>query len=387
MLANNFNRIYCIIFSLLLVVFVNSGFIKSFLKAANFIEFDVTIVSLTCLLPISVLPFVESSFNRDRLFIVTIFFMFIILYCTSALYTSSATYYITKLFAITGIVFSFLFGLISSYNIKQKFYDIYSIFTVVAVTIYFILIFSNLSVESLNDFTGNSLVAGEMLGAAILIFYFSNSRYKYFLILFSFSVLIALGARGPLIFSMLIIIFSILKNIQRSYLAKSFKLIPFLTMFLVLLFNINNELTETINKTFADGFSRFELLFQDNKGDSVNSRTIMLAKTLEHIENNPLLGTGIGSFGIEIYGQDFRAYPHNVPLEIWFESGLIPFTLFIIFVFALAYHLINKKDFLLLSLLLYSFANMNKSSSLEELRFFFLIAGLSIGSSKVKEYK
>ncbi len=322
----------------------------------------------------------------EQLVITILFLVFLSVYSVSAIYTTSESYYISKLTALTGLIFSFVFGLLSSEEIRSYFYRFYSVFSVIAVGIYFILIFSNLGAEAIKDFTGNSLVAGEMLGASILMFYFSNIRHKYALILFSFSVMIALGARGPLLFSLLILLLFALGNIRKFNPRILLNIGIFVVMSIVIIgSNTENEISQSAIKSLNHGFSRFELLFDEDKGASVNSRTTMFTKTLEHIDENIFLGTGVGSFGTEIYGRDYRAYPHNVPLEIWFESGVIALMLFNIFILIVLLHLIKTKNYLLISVLIYLYLNMNKSSSLEELRLFFLVAGLSFVTVKKKE--
>lgn len=372
-----------------MVFFVNSGFVKSFLKAANFVELDITIISMALLVLFSVFLIKNYSLKVEQLGMIVLFILFLAIYTSSFLYTSSENYYVKKLIALTGLFFSFLFGLLSTQAIISNFYRYFSVFSVVAVSVYFGLTLSNLSAEVMKDFTGNSLVAGEMLGASILIFYYGKSRFRYLLIILSFLIMVALGARGPMLFALLVLILASLRDVHRM----SFKTPIYLAAVVPLIMiavtiNKDSEFSLVASKTFTDGLSRFELLFESDKGDSVNSRTVMLSKTLEHIDENILWGTGVGSFGIEIYGKDDRAYPHNVPLEIWFESGVFAFIFFNLLLVLILTRLIKAKNYLLVSLLIYLYLNMNKSSSLEELRLFFLLAGISVVSShkKVENY-
>lgn len=368
-----------------MVFFVNSGFVKSFLKAAGFIELDITILSMMLLGVFSFLLLKNYRLKVDHLSVIVLFILFLVFYLSSFLYTTSESYYVKKLMALTGLFFSFLFGLLSTKKVRFNFYRYYSVFSVIAVSIYFVLILSNLNAEVLKDFTGNSLVAGEMLGASVLIFYFSKSRFRYAFIIFSFLIMIALGARGPLLFSLLVLILVSLRDVHKvCFKTPIYLAVVVFSIMIVATANKDSELSLIASKTFTDGLSRFELLFESDKGESVNARTTMLNKTLAHIDENIFLGTGVGSFGIEVYGRDFRAYPHNVPLEIWFESGVFAFVFFHLFIILLLFHLFKIKNYLLVSLLIYLYLNMNKSSSLEELRLFFLLAGISVASSHKK---
>lgn len=372
-------------YALLLIVFVNSGFIKSLMKILGVIQFDVTFVSMLTLLTLSLFMLMGLRLRMEQLKIIFLFFLFLSVYSLSIIYTSSTTYYFAKLTAMSGLLFSFMFGLFSTENTKAYFCKIYVFFSISAVLIYFSLTFSSITPESLKEFVGNSLIAGEMLGASILILYYSKIKYRVALILFSFTLIVALGARGPLLFSLLILFFLVLTDFRTISLKTVTSLGLLMMLCFIVIFNTqDSKVSSAVIKTANDGFSRFELLFQQDKGDSVNSRTVMLIKTLEHIDENIFFGSGVGSFGTEIYGKDFRAYPHNVPLEIWFESGVIPFILFNLLFLSVLVYVFKTKDYLLLSLLIYLYLNMNKSSSLEELRLFFFIMGLSLASSRVK---
>lgn len=53
---------------------------------------------------------------------------------------------------------------------------------------------------------------------------------------------------------------------------------------------------------------------------------------LDFVLNSPeagLGGFGIGSFGMALSGIDFQLYPHNILIEIWFETGIISLLLFL----------------------------------------------------------
>jgi O-antigen ligase len=56
---------------------------------------------------------------------------------------------------------------------------------------------------------------------------------------------------------------------------------------------------------------------------SAGKRVDFYRATLNAIPNQPLLGTGIGSWSKFYYGSDQRNYPHDLLREIAFEEGLI----------------------------------------------------------------
>ncbi|WP_413772122.1 hypothetical protein, partial [Vibrio campbellii] len=61
-------------------------------------------------------------------------------------------------------------------------------------------------------------------------------------------------------------------------------------------------------------------------GNSLGERFYALSMTYEKGFDNYFsifFGEGLGSFGVIVYGIDQYFYPHNVPLEILFEMGLL----------------------------------------------------------------
>jgi O-antigen ligase len=373
--------------AILLVVLVNSGFVKSFFSAGGFIEFDVTSISIFALLPVLLIMTFKASFRNHQILIIFIFISFLIAYTLSAFYTTSESYYIYKLLALIGIIFCFVIGLFSDRLVIYLFFYLYSIFSLLAVVLYFTLIFSGLSPKAFNDFAGNSLVVGEMLGATAVIIYFSNLNFKYLLIALSFVIMIALGARGPILFSLLVIALAVFSTFRKVDFKTPLKIIIAITFLLFFIFISDSGLSLAMKTSFQDGLSRFALLFNEDKGDSVNSRVYMISNALIHINDNIFFGTGVGSFGIEVYGQDFRAYPHNVLLEIWFESGIIPVLLFLLLFLWLLVYLFKHDEHLIFYLMIYLFLNINKSSSLEEARLFFLLTGFSVSVIKFNKFK
>jgi O-antigen ligase len=63
--------------------------------------------------------------------------------------------------------------------------------------------------------------------------------------------------------------------------------------------------------------------------------------TLAAIPNQPIFGTGIGSWGVFYFGSDARGYPHNVLLEITYEEGIVGLAAFLILLFAMGVALVR----------------------------------------------
>ena len=124
---------------------------------------------------------------------------------------------------------------------------------------------------------------------------------------------------------------------------------------------------------------RETILFESDKGASVNLRMQMIADAIYYIDRAPILGHGLGSYGFVVYGTDFRAYPHNGFLEIWFEAGIVGLILFIAFIMMGLFAAMNRNYVVLACIIIFLTLNFLKSSSLDELRLLFLICGFSAG--------
>jgi O-antigen ligase len=137
-------------------------------------------------------------------------------------------------------------------------------------------------------------------------------------------------------------------------------------------------------------FSRFSNLIE---GDAFESRGVLIQKSIEIIEAKFLFGTGYGGFGLTASGSDSRAYPHNIILEIFVETGIVGLLLFLFFFIyffsrIFARLISHKKDVCSLDFSLcffYFFMNALKSSSFIDLRNLFGLMGIIL-SYYVIEY-
>lgn len=323
--------------------------------------------------------------NKNSIRVLLLFSVFLVIYLASALYTSSSVYYVKKMIFSVGVVFSFLFGLYATDEIKTQFFKYYPIVVIFLTLSYFINIFVGFEPEKLREYIGNSLVIGELIGLLIIQVYFSKVNFRLTYIVLFTIILIGLGARGPLLFATIILLsFSALRFYRFKIRFRLRNFVILSIIFVSVVSQINYEYYEKFSKIFVDGFSRFELLFLDDKGVSINSREQMLSVTLDKIDQNIIFGHGLGSFGNEIYNSDYRAYPHNVPLEIWFEAGILAFLLFHLLIFIISMFLIKRKNLFYLAMIAYLYLNILKSSSFEELRLFFFILGISVCNSSTR---
>lgn len=73
-----------------------------------------------------------------------------------------------------------------------------------------------------------------------------------------------------------------------------------------------------------------ELFTEDSGGYSAGERSRYYAAAVEHWQESPLYGHGIGSFPLLIDRGDTRLYPHNIVLEALVELGIIGLVLMVL---------------------------------------------------------
>jgi O-antigen ligase len=112
---------------------------------------------------------------------------------------------------------------------------------------------------------------------------------------------------------------------------------------------------------------------------------ILLQKGINLIFENVFLGVGIGGYSKAIGNSDGRLSPHNLFIEVWAETGLIPLFLLIIICVIYFYKfrlLLREYDFQLgenlIYLCLFLFLSNMVSSYLEDLRTTYFWLGVTI---------
>jgi O-antigen ligase len=379
------------------IVFIFSGIIKAFAIYYHINSpVDITLLSAFIL----IVYFIIHS--RFKLKISKVYFIvfcsFIIFYlwiCISLSYSYSNNYsYIKAFYFLTNILAFCLPLLCKSLNIRLliRLFIYFTLF----FSIVFLFIFSkeykgdsSIQTKEFNDIVGLALILGELLGAAILIVYTSNSKVvqakssQFLLILVLFILLILMGARGPLIFTiLLLIVYYILKLKQiRVKLSIGYVTALILILAIILIPILFTNLKPMIERAVFRTSLLIQGLFgEGGYGDSVTTRFHLLEITQKHLFGNIeklFFGYGIGSFSIVTIGIDDRGYPHNFIYEILFELGLIGLILFSLF-FMTYFLSKNKKSIITNFVVIYFILNMLKSSSLVDLRFVFGIMAVSL---------
>tara|TARA_R110002167_G_scaffold129337_18_gene312235 strand:+ start:1618 stop:2349 length:732 start_codon:yes stop_codon:yes gene_type:complete len=225
------------------------------------------------------------------------------------------------------------------------------------------------------------LVFGIQLGILflLLLYYKKNIILK----VITFSLLLASGARGPLIFAILLSIVYLIsqKNIQ-SISPKIILRTIFAMVGLFFIYYLNaNKLGALLESTLR----RFGSLVGGEDRSALER-----VYRLNYAFNQPfeklstfLFGNGNGSFGILYEKFDKRSYPHNILVECFFELGLVGLAIFLI-LFLSIFRKISFKENVFGLLFLFAFVNAMKSSGITDLWILFSFMGVII-SLKAKQ--
>lgn len=363
-------------------LFVLSGAIKSVVPIQ--IPLDITLISgLICFLILLFKLFSTVKIPKDDFIFVIIFLIFFSLYVFSITSTPSPNYAIAKLSGAFLNFIAFIFPLLIRFNIKFFF----NIFFSVALVISCVSILGRtfLPYSLYGDYLRQLyLTAGLIAGFAVLSALSNTfrSRNNYVFLIF-IVILLLLGARGPLIFCSLLLIWVFItrvsvKKLSNCYVSRySVCLSILLSIFFLALIIVNYQIFES---QIARTLNRLSLLFAADKGNSINERLIYLDVASEMFSRSLLTGEGLGSFSYYYLGKDVRAYPHNVFLEIASESGFLTFMLFFFFCFAAAIKTFRYP--VLFGIVIYALLNMSKSNAFEDLRIHFCFIGLCVLMSR-----
>ncbi len=245
------------------------------------------------------------------------------------------------------------------------------------------------------------------MGLNVLVILGSHQRIfkslfvSSFVVAASFIMMFLLGARGPLIFTLVLLLpLLFFKWIKIFYfekllvtdLKKIFFSILTIIMFSGVFFIFENEISFLVERSLV----RLELLVPTKSapsnggsmGTSVDTRIDQLnfgVKLIKSDRFSSIYGYGLGSFGVLYSGKDIRAYPHNVFLEIWIELGLIGLFLFLIFLWFVFTTQLNGYKIIGVFVLFYIILNVLKSSSFIDIRSFFAIFGMYMLVSNTKK--
>lgn len=391
----------------LFTIFYLSGQIKSLLNFYSInLSIDFVIISLFLIVFGIFIQYRDGkiSLKYDKTFVVSLslLILFYIWLLFSLTYTPSPKYSQIKSLYFSLNIFAFVLPFaIKNFNIP-KFVRYITVSTIFLAIIFIVLFINNYykgyKYQNYDHIAGLYLNCSTLLGINVMILattrklIFRNQFVQIFLLLFSFVLMIIMGARGPIFFSVgLLLVYFSYRLFVQFIITKKLRfwnlLISIISAILVLgilYFIFNDEINFLIKRSLM----RLNLILNasdsQNMGKSVDVRLNQVDISLSLIFDNFFnffFGYGIGSFGILEKGFDHRSYPHNILLEIWVELGFIGVIIFGSFVVKIFLKNIKFKNYIHYFVLLFLLLNSMKSSSIIDIRNYFIIFSLYILNS------
>jgi len=386
-------------------LFLIAGIYKGYIRSINVLPsyFDLT-VFFGLVVGISIIfnvlknrikiPKISSKFFVP-------YFILIIIMLGSLLYTQAPIYGKDKFLRFISITTMAMFAPIFLFKDRKSLHRFFYVLIVISSTMAVDSIANNLGIFELHEiFYSDYIDLGRIniLVSLIIIFYFmensKNINIKFvWCALFFINIFGAFSDRGrmpvlafigTLIFLGVFSLTSLL--IKKSPNKEKTLKTVFFTLLVVLLSFI------FFHKQFSSLIMRMTLLTQGG-GESFLARLDLFNSSLKAFYKNPILGSGIGGFGIYYSGLDIRLYPHNMILEIGSELGILGLTsYFFLLGFCLMYFLALQKKYkekrkyhsLLIAILvvfIFMFLNTMVSGDINDNRLFFTWIGIiySIG--------
>ena len=327
----------------------------------------------------------KLSVKKHSFFFLLLLFGIWLLMLFSIPYSSSSIISYDKFFKFTIPIFCFIYPLVVERIEISVFYKSI-LYIVTPLSIMFILYklwyWSPYNIRGgLTDvfysFAGAYLSLGFLLSLGIIVAVNINKKLIAF---FWITLMLALGARGPLFFTMIILLFLYKKRIIRFLLTQGRKIIltGFVLMTVVSLnFNFFKE------KFFKFGLSRFLSFFNFDTDKSSQARIDMISYSIQEIFTNFktfFIGNGVGSFGVDFLGKEVLEYPHIIFLEVWYELGILGFILIVTFLIA---PLLFKRNIIYISFLLLILFDSIKSLNLLNMWITVIIYSIIISNIKL----
>lgn len=254
-----------------------------------------------------------------------------------------------------------------------------------------------------NALGGNYLGIGRVIGLGALValvyllFFAQNRLLKVVaLALFGFFVMLlfVVGARGPLLATVLAALVPLLMGYRFSF-ASGVRLKRYVLP-LVGIIGVGIAATAYLIETgnLTTSLERMFVLLESDAGTSAGERIDLYAATITLWTENPIFGQGIGSWPVLMGPSVGQEYPHNIFLEVMAELGLVGLSLFVtLLVFAWRalgpWGLVRNDPIRILIVMLFvnTFANALVSGDISDNRTMFAMLGLMMLTGKQSVYR
>lgn len=389
----------------LLVLFLLSGQIKAFMQFFGLnLPVDFTLITGILLMGFTAYKLVRkntfstnnvSFFGIGYLLLFYAWMIFSLFYTASEQYSREKTIYF--LLNIAAFSVPFFFNL---FNIKL-FIRIFIVSTIILalglLPFQYLDLLKNVAEPgdggAYTAIGGLYLTLSEYLGLIMILLLtmrekiMGSKNYEIVTVLFVLGLMVLLGARGPIVFALIVYSFFRLSKITKIHFTiKTRSLVLLSSVFCLLSLGIflmtRFPATDTL---LRHSLYRFYSLLGGavDGGMADHSSTVRLVLAKEAFEGifkdliSFLFGYGTGSFGIITTSSDIRLYPHNMILEIWFELGLIGLMVFFVWIVYILTKLRGQPNqYISYWLMFYIFLNLMKSSSLVDVRTEFALFAL-----------
>lgn len=382
-----------------------SGILKAQLQILAPWVPDITVLALILVFSSFIFFKADSppTFLRAELVGISAFFLFVLCVFLSTLYSPSVLV-LQKLTKFTLPIFAFMVALTTT-NINWKGLAYYYIaFTLIAAAM-FVYIFPRFRLGLLGDeasfYSGTYLGFADACAVSLVLLQLirqSHSAIAYFsLVIFFLFCMVLSGARGPLIFFLLLAsLWSAHRSIRWLMRYRSLNKysviwailgVPLVITALAFSVDLQKIIGADIFKTMGYSIDRLFLLIGEDKGGSVNVRVDHLVQSIYAIDRHVWSGVGFAAYGASVLGNDTWDYPHNMLLEVWVESGLVALIFLLAFISVVYYRLasIPNRSFMVF-IISYCLMNAMKSSSFADNRVLFFWLGAALVYSGLQRF-
>ena len=371
-------------------LFILSGYIKPYLSFFGLLKIDFNLLTGFFLLTDVLINIVRykkvKRFENYQSIGLLLFLFFCSSILFSLLYTKSEKYYLSKLLSFGVCVVSYMYPIIIYRFNMARFFTIFSNISLLITGLFIIIYYITLMIipfSKLLSFQDSYLIIGFLCGLNILFYFvgFNNSLPK--LILFCI-ILIFTSARGPLLYTLLIVALIIIRNFFKTNLKINFKTI-FYSFLLIFTFTVLNSQSQFSSDMVDKTVSRILVLFsiKEKGGRSAEARIKHINQSIKLISDKPILGYGFASYGFVTSGKDIRSYPHNSAIEIWFELGVLGIISFFLFILFHIIKSIHRYDSNAGILIVYLMLNSLISNTFSELKIEFCFLAIFLLKNEI----
>jgi O-antigen ligase len=392
-----------LLFTLYLLSGIAKVFIKFFLGDSYAEIFNTTLIFAALLVLVCVFQGFKHIYFKSKLYFargslpsMTLLLFFYLWMMVSLIYTVSPQYSYFKTFVFLTNLVAFWFPLAYKDFAFQRFTRYFVLVATVFIVLYLSVVPRSYggSLDNL-ELSVKYLDMGFLSALNILLLILPNvctalGRWlKLGLGAVNLASLVICGARGPLVFMILVLVLYVFfhpRQLSRFLGRWSLKKALVVAVSPVILMVVLYQMLVNYAFNIERSIGRLNMVL-DVESSSLEVRISQMSFAVKSIlasASNFLLGSGIGSFGILYGGEDIRLYPHNMILETWFEMGAVG--IFFLMLFFLFYLKKIRRNSPSLYIFLYLLLNSLKSYSLVDLRVMFgVLACLLVFTNSVEQ--